>query len=566
MFDTTNPTAILGLIFGGVLMLLYGVQLITHAMQRDAGARLRRSLVVLTKHPLAAFGVGMGITMLTQSSGATSSLLVGLVSVGMLELRVAIITLLGTGVGSALIVQLLIFHITAYAFVFVGLGALIAMLTHHSQRRGLGQACFGFGLVILGLAALEAGSRPLADSHMIALVFDSLVTSPVVLVLLGIALTMVFASSIAGIGLIFVLASNGSLPLVAALALMLGSNIGSTVTAMLTALSRGSVVGRRLALIHTGTKLAVALTALAFLGPLTTALSWVHLPPASLVALSHLGFNLILALIFVPLAGSLAAWMEKLVPERNTQGTTGPRYLHPDALSMPAVALGQATREILHMTDLVTEMLNVSIPVLEEGGSEVLARVDVLDDQLDELNTAVKRYLTQLNEEQMTEAQRNRQIALLYIITDLEEMGDLIDKHWMRLARRKRRKQIVFSDEGWQDLLSYHREVAAAAQLAFAAVAAQDRQLATAFFARKAQLSQMKRQLHLRHIRRLQSGMPHSVESSAIHLDLLNAMRGILAHASTIAHVVQEDLSVEEGEEVKQGYSVQGGHTQQEET
>src|SRR5260221_7372544 len=92
MFDTTNPTAILGLIFGGVLVLLYGVQLITHAMQRDAGARLRRSLVVLTKHPLAAFGVGMGITMLTQSSGATSSLLVGLVSVGMLELRVAIIT------------------------------------------------------------------------------------------------------------------------------------------------------------------------------------------------------------------------------------------------------------------------------------------------------------------------------------------------------------------------------------------------------------------------------------------------------------------------------------------
>src|SRR5260221_4948327 len=162
---------------------------------------------------------------------------------------------------------------------------------------------------------------------------------------------------------------------------------------------------------------------------------------------------------------------------------------------MPAVALGQATREILHMTDLVTEMLNVSIAALEEGGSEVLARVDVLDDQLDELNAAVKRYLTQLNEEQMTEAQRNRQIALLYIITDLEEMGDLIDKHWMRLVRRKRRKQIVFSDEGWQDLLSYHREVTAAAQQAFAAVAAQDRQLATAFFARKAQLGQMKRQL-----------------------------------------------------------------------
>src|SRR5260221_13025255 len=212
MFDTTNPTAILGLIFGGVLVLLYGVQLITHAMQRDAGARLRRSLVVLTKHPLAAFGVGMGITMLTQSSGATSSLLVGLVSVGMLELRVAIITLMGTGVGSALIVQLLIFHITAYAFVFVGLGALIAMLTHHSQRRGLGQACFGFGLVILGLATLEAGSRPLAVRHTMVLGFDSLVTSPVVLGLLGIPLTKALPSRTARTACIIVLASNVSLP------------------------------------------------------------------------------------------------------------------------------------------------------------------------------------------------------------------------------------------------------------------------------------------------------------------------------------------------------------------
>jgi phosphate:Na+ symporter len=547
MVNTTNPTAILGLIFGGVLVLLYGVKLITHAMQRDAGARLRRSLAVLTKYPFAAFGVGVGLTMLTQSSGATSSLLVGLVSVGLLELQGAIITLLGANVGSALIVQLLIFHITAYAFVFVGLGALAAMLTHRSQRRGHGQACFGFGLIILGLAALGAGSEPLAHSHILALVFNALATSPVVLLLLGMALAMMFASSIAGIGLVIILASNGTLPVAAALALMLGSNVGSTVIAMLTALSRGSVVGRRLALIHTGTKLAVALTALAFLGPLTTILSEFHLPPATLVALSHLAFNLILALVFVPLAGSLAALAVKLVPEKGTQETTGPCYLYPDALSMPAVALGQATREILHMTDLVTEMLNLSVSAFEDGGSEVIARMEALDDQLDELNAAIKRYLTQLNEEQMTEAQRHRQIALLYVITDLEEMGDLIDKHWMRLARRKRRKQIVFSNEGWQDLLSYHKEVTAAVQQAFAALAAQDRQLAAAFFANKTHLSQMKRQLHLRHVRRLQAGVPHSVESSALHLDLLNAMRGILTHASTIAHVVQEDLSVEEG-------------------
>src|SRR5256885_11115566 len=127
MVDTTNPTTVLGLVFGGVLSLLYGVRLITDAMQRDAGVRLRRSLMLLTKPPIAAFCTGVVITMLTQSSGVASSLLVGLVSVQLLSLTVAVITLLGTNVGSALVVQLLVFHITTFAFVFVGLGAAAAM-------------------------------------------------------------------------------------------------------------------------------------------------------------------------------------------------------------------------------------------------------------------------------------------------------------------------------------------------------------------------------------------------------------------------------------------------------
>ncbi len=545
MVDITSPTSILGLIFGGVLSLLYGVRLITDAMQRYAGTRLRRSLTALTRYPMAAFVIGMGTTMLTQSSSATSSLLVGLVSIGLLKLPTAIMTLFGTNVGSALMVLVLVFHITNYAFVLVGLGAAIALLTRQSQRREVGQACFGFSLVILGLAALEAGSQPLAGSHTVMLVLDPLVQSPVILALIGMALTMIFASSIAGIGLIIVLASNGSLPLAAALALMLGSNVGSTMTAMLTALSKGSVVGRQLALIHTGTKLAVALLALGLLGPLSIALSWVHLPPGSLVALSHLGFNLLLALVFTPFVGLLARLVEKLIPEKKDQEATRARYLHSEVLSMPAVALGQAMREILHMTDLLTHMLTIGIHAFEEKGRNVSSQIDALDDQLDALYVAIKDYLTQLDEEQLTEEQKSRQIALLYLITAIEEMGDLIDHQWMRLARRKRRRQLVFPDEGWQELVSYHQEVLNATQQALAALAAQDPQLAAEFFRRKTHLSQVKRVLHLHHVQRLKLGVPSSIESSAIHLDVLNAVWGVLSYASTIAHVVQENLSLD---------------------
>jgi phosphate:Na+ symporter len=539
--DTSNPTIVLSLIVGGVLVLLYGVRLITDAMQRDAGVRLRRALMLLTRHRLAAFGVGVLITALTQSSGATSSLLVGLVSAQLIPLTVAIITLLGTNVGSALVVQLLVFNITDYAFFFVGIGAAAAFFTRGTMRRGIGQAAFGIGLIILGLAALKAGSTPLADSHVTATVFEALVRAPIVLALIGAGLTMAFASSVAGVGLVIVLAASGALPIVAALALLFGCNVGTTITALLTALSSGSLAGRRLAFIHCGTRLLGALIALALLNPLTALLAMLHLAPATLVALTHLGFNLTLAIVFVPLAAPLASLATRLLPERTSEEGREPYYLDPDVLSMPAVALGQATREVLHMTDLVTEMLQLSIHAFEDRGSKVPTRIDKLEDQLDRLNGAIKRYLTQLDDSPMSEEQRRRKTALLYVITDLEAIGDIIDKQCMRLARRKQRNQLVFSDEGWHDLLTYHHEVTTALQQALAALAAQDPTLAEEFFARKRQLNQMKREFHLRHLRRLQSGVPVSIESSAIHLDLLTAMSRVLSHASSIAHVIRGD-------------------------
>jgi len=544
MIDTTNPTTSAGLIFGGIMALLYGVRLITEALQHEAGGRLRPLLVALTAHPLTAFGVGVFITILTQSSGATSSLLVGMVSAQLLSLSSAIVTLFGTNVGSALVVQLLIFDITAYAFVLLGVGAAAALLTRHSKWRWGGQVVFGFGLIILGLYALKIGSTPLADDPLTVAVLDALVRAPLLLMLIGMVLTMVFASSVAGVGLVVVLAANKALPLEAALALMLGANVGSTMTAMLTALSSGSVAGKRLALIHTGTKLLLALLCLFFLHALAQLLAQTHLAASTLVALTHLGFNIALACIFIPLIGPLAHWVVKIVPDAPTPVPTGPRYLTPDALAAPGIALGQATREILRVTDMITQMQQLTIRAFEEDGLVAAQEIARLDDQLDELVEAIKHYLAMLDEERMSQEQRQRQLELLYLLPDLEAMGDIMDRQCMRIARRKRKRQLVFSKEGWSELLEYHREVTEAVQQVFAALATHDVKLANDFFIRKKQLGQMRRQLRFRHLRRLQSGVSPSIESSAIHLDLLSAFEALLAHASTIAHVVRGDLDI----------------------
>ncbi|RAQ98100.1 Na/Pi cotransporter family protein [Thermogemmatispora tikiterensis] len=544
MATTSNPTMVVGLLLGGALLLLYGLRLLSEAMQRAAGPRLQKATMALAQRPFMAFGVGVVVTALTQSSSATSSLLVELVNAELVPLTTAFVMILGTNVGSTLVVQLLAFHVTDYAIPIAGAGAALGLLTQHKPQRNLGQAAFGFGVILLGLAALQVGSAPIAASPVTAEVLRALMGAPLVLALLGLLLALAFASSAAAIGLVLVLTASGALSVFAALALLFGANIGSTLTALLTAISRPSITGRRLALLHTGTKSLGAAIALALLPLLTSLLARLGLEPVWQVALTHLTFNLALAAVFVPLAAPVTHLVTLLLPEQENQyeQPLGPRYLDPEALASPAVALGQATREVLRMADIVTEMLRLSMLAFEKPDARVPERINELDDELDQLNAAIKRYLTQLDESRLTREQVQRELALLYIITDLEAIGDIIDRQMMRLARRKQRRQVAFSEEGWQDLLNFHDEVTEALEQALAALASQDTSLANDFFVRKAELSKMKRQLHLRHVRRLQSGLSPSWESSAIHLDLLNALSRVLSHASNIAHAVRGDL------------------------
>ncbi|MGV0101611.1 Na/Pi cotransporter family protein [Nostoc sp. DSM 114160] len=304
MLKTQDPTQVLILLIGGSTLLLYGVRLVTDAMERALGSRLRLVMMRLARHPLAAFISGIIVTMLTQSSTATASVMVGLVSAQLVPLAAAVIMLLGAAVGSTLVVQLLAFHITEYAQEFLGLAAAFALLTQRKALRDVGRGVFSFGLVLQGLAMIDASSAPIADNPITNEIMQALSQSPLVLILLGILLAAAFVSSIAAIGIVMALAGGGALPLEAALAVMLGANIGTTLMPLLTALNRGSVVGRRLGFIYVGTRLVGGVLVLALLNPLTVLLTRLLPNPSTQVALAHLGFNLILAIAFVPLAGS----------------------------------------------------------------------------------------------------------------------------------------------------------------------------------------------------------------------------------------------------------------------
>lgn len=542
MLNTHDPTTVLLLLFGGVMLLLYGVRLVTDAMERALGARLRLVMMTLAKRPVAAFVAGVVATVLTQSSSATASVLVGLVSAQLVPLAVAAIMLLGAAVGSTLVVQLLAFHITDHALELLGLGAAVALFTTRTALRHIGRGIFSFGLVLVGLAMIDASSNPIAANPITKAILQALSNSPIVLALAGGLLATVFVSSTATIGLVLVLAAGGALPLKAALAITVGANVGTTIAPLLASLNRGNIIGRRLAFIYVGTRLSGAAVALVTLDPLTALLTHAQLSPAVQVSLFHLGFNLFLAVLFAPLVNQVAHLATRLLPEPTTVEKSGSRYLDSEALTMPAIALGQAMREILRMADLAGEMLQLSIHAFEDGGKDIPKRISRLDDQLDDIEAAIKRYLTQLSEDLMTQEQAHREIALLYITTDLEAIGDIIDNQLMRLARRQRRKQIAFSDEEWNDLATYHSETMSLLQKALAGLASQDPIIADEVLLRRTWLNQTKRELHLRHLHRLRSGLAVSLHSSAIHLEIVHSMSRVISHTCSIARAVQGDF------------------------
>lgn len=541
MLKTQDPTQILLLLVGGTALLLYGVKQVTDAVERSLGARMRLVMMTVANNPFAAFGSGMAVTLLTQSSTATASVMVGLVSAQLVPLAAAVIMLLGAAVGSTLVVQLLILKITDHALVFLGLAAAVALSTQRTKLRNLGRVLFSFGLVLQGLAMIGASSAPIADSSIMSAIMRAISQSPLVLVLVGVLLSGVFVSSIAAIGIILALAAGGAVPVAAALAVMLGANLGTTITPLLTALNQESAIGRRLGVIYFGTRFVGVAVFVVVLNPLAALMTRLFPDPSTLVVVAHFGFNVLLAIAFAPFAKPIAALATRLLPESEADPKTTLRYLDPGAVTLPAVALGQATRETLRMADLAVEMLELSIQAFAEGMKELPKRLGQLDNQLDKLEEAIKQYLIQINDDLLTEAQSQRELALLQVSTELEAIGDVVDRQLMRLARRKHRKQIAFSQAEWSEIEGYHREVVGLLQRALAGFAAQDISIAEDVLLQRQWLNQIKREIYLRHLQRLSSGAAVNLNASAIHLEVLTAMSRILSHTCNIARVVMAD-------------------------
>jgi phosphate:Na+ symporter len=542
----TAADLVLFSLLGGTALLLYGVRLVGEGLQRAAGTRLRHVLSTLTGNRFKALAVGAGVTAVLQSSSATTVMLVGFASAGLLSLRQTIGVILGADVGTTVTVQLLAFDLLAVSPLIVFAGWLTWTIGRGTLRY-VGQAVLGFGFLFLGMKLVSDGTAPLATSQLFRDLLAALIGQPLILFLVAAVFTALVRSSAAVIGLALSLAASGLMPLSGAIPIIFGANIGTAATALFAAIGQNAEA-LRVAAAHAAFKVVGVVLFVPFAGLFGDLVARTAPDVPRQIANAHTLFNVILAAVFLPFTNIAADLFTRLVPDRATS-STGAIYLNAQTIDTPAVALGQALRETLRMGDVVVQSLRDSLTVLERDDERLMREVIARDDVIDTLEEDIKQFLIGVGQQSLTEEQAERETGLIFVIANLEEIGDVIEKNLMELAAKKIAGHHVFSQQGWSEIRELHAKVVENLELAMSALASQDATIAEKIIRHKSVVNVLERQLRQTHIRRLHEGLRETIDTSSIHLDLLANLKRANSLVAGIAYAVLGRHAVKDVEE-----------------
>ncbi len=535
-----GSTTVLLHLVGSVALLLWGVRMVRTGMSRAFGALLRRALASGTKNRFKAFGMGLGVTALLQSSTATGLIVSSFAGRSLIAGSMALAMMLGADVGSTLVAQLFSFDHAWIAPAAIALGVFTFLGSKADRVRSAARIAIGLGLMFLALKLLADASAALRDSPVLSAVLHSLADAPLIAFVLAAALTWLAHSSLAMVLFIMAMAGIGALTLPLALAMVLGANVGGAIAPYI-AQSGGTPLARRVPLGNLIMRGIGALAMLPLLGWAIGPLEFVDNDAAAVIVNFHVIFNLAVAAVFLPLVGPVAALCARLMPEPPTVADPGkPRYLDPEVTETPAVALACAARETLNLGDRVADMLRLSMTVFEKDDTKLRRDVEVADDAVDRLHEAIKLYLVQVSRHELGLDMSRRYIEILSFVTNLEHIGDIIDKNLMELAAKKTKYRRAFSPEGLAELKQFHRRVTENLQLAFNVFMSRDVELAKKLLAEKTAIRAAELSAADSHFARLREGRPESIETSSIHLDIVRDLKRINSHLTSVAYPILE--------------------------
>ncbi|MBI3019173.1 MAG: Na/Pi cotransporter family protein [Deltaproteobacteria bacterium] len=499
-------------LFGGICLLIYGLHITRENLQKIAGDRLRNILSKLTENRLFTFLTGFFMALVLQSSSAAIAMVVGFASSVLLTLTQAMIIILGADIGTTITVQLLAFHVADYSLLLIIIGFLLfSFLGIKKQAYGL--FILGIGFIFLGMWQMGEAGRSFKNSQILLLSLQLLKDYAFVSLLISALLTALLQSSAASLGIILSFAHT-------LVSLKLGDR------------------AKQAAFAHIFLKVSGAILIFPFLGSFETLVSWTAISESRQIANAHFLFNAALAILFIPLTQIGASFIQKLFPLKPEPEAFRPKYLDNHVLSTPSFAFGQASREVIRMAGIVQEMLEKSMVVFRKNDLIVLADIEKLEERSDILYREIKKYLLQLSQQTLSPEQASQQSDLIILTCDLENIGDVVAKSILPLAKIKIEKKLFFSEEGFKELREFHEQVVQNFQLAISAFTNQNLDLYKKVLENKEHLLHVELHLRENHLIRLRHGIKEAFDTSSLHIEILSHFGKINSFISNIAYQI----------------------------
>jgi phosphate:Na+ symporter len=526
-------------LMGGVALLLWGLHMVHSGILRAFGPNLRQLLAKGLNNRFTALGAGFGLTALLQSSTATALITSSFAAEGLVSLVPALAIMLGANVGTTLIVQVLSFNIAEVAPVLFIVGLVAFRSGPRSRMKDLGRVAIGLGLMLLALHILLDTLAPAENAPGARVFMNAITGDPVLCIVIAALVTWAVHSSVASVLLIMSLAYAHFVTPYAALALVLGANLGSAINPVFEGARRDNPASYRLPLGNLANRLIGILLVAPFLRPLSEWLPSVQPDLAKATAAFHIAFNIGTAVLFIGLLDGLARLLKAFLPQRKQEtDPLRPRYLDETALETPSLALADAARETLHMGDHVEVMLRKVMRAMMTNDRTLVDEVSKTDNIVDSLDEAIKLYVTKLTRGSLDEREGKRAMEIVSFAINLEHIGDIIDKNLSELATKKIKRRLQFSLEGAEELSAFHKRIVDSLRIAFGVFMSGDGNEARKLLVEKAALRNAELAATERHLERLREGRPETIETTSLHLDVLRDLRRIHSHICSVAYPV----------------------------
>ncbi|PKR79001.1 sodium-dependent phosphate transporter [Halalkalibacillus sediminis] len=529
------------LFLGGLGIFLFGIKFMSEGLQKTAGDKLRDILDRFTSNPLLGILAGIIVTILIQSSSGTTVLTIGLVNAGFMTLRQAIGVIMGANIGTTATAFIIGFDISAYALPIIFVGMLMLFFFKNKRITYLGQTVFGFGALFYGLELMGEGMSPLRSVQSFQDLTVTMSETPILGVVIGTVFTVIVQSSSATIGILQQLFSEGAIEsLDAALPVLFGDNIGTTVTAALAAIG-ASIAAKRAAAVHVLFNLIGATIFLILLVPFTSLVEYLRdilaLEPKMTIAFAHGIFNVSNTILQFPFIAAFAVLVTKIIPGKDSVIDYKPRNLDPIFIEQsPSVAVTQAKAESIHMGEIAVHGLEETKNYLNSNQPKHAEVAYQLEDALNNLDKKITNYLTQISSESITEADSNTHSAVVDVVRDIERIGDHFE-NIVELNDYKITNKVHLTDQAIEDLNEMFNLTLLTVQEALNSFEQMDEELAKSVMKKEDEIDKMERVYRKKHIMRLNEGLC-SGTAGIVFVDIISNLERIGDHALNIAQEV----------------------------